>query len=181
VQRVVIVGSSGSGKSTLARQLERRLGLARLELDSLLHQPGWQALPQETFRERVEAFVGTHERWVVDGNYSTVRDLVWLHADTLLWLDLPRPVVMLSLLRRTLGRALTREVLWNGNRERWDQFLSLDPERSVIAWSYTRHYPLRAEYEAALRRPEYAHLLVVRLRSRRELAGWSTHLSSSVA
>ena len=39
-------------------------------------------------------------------------------ADTLVWLDLPLPLVMGRLLRRTVKRAVTREELWGtGNRE----------------------------------------------------------------
>ncbi|WP_188193780.1 hypothetical protein [Nonomuraea sp. SYSU D8015] len=32
--------------------------------------------------------------WVVDGDYSLVSDLVWSRADTVVWIDLPRHIVM---------------------------------------------------------------------------------------
>ena len=57
--------------------------------------------------------------WVVDGNYSAVRDLVWDRADTVVWLDLPRLVVVRRITTRSIRRVVRREELWNGNRERW--------------------------------------------------------------
>ena len=42
---------------------------------------------------------------MLDGNYSAVRDLIWQRADAVIWLDLPRSVVMLRLIPRTLGRS----------------------------------------------------------------------------
>jgi len=85
VQRVSVVGTSGSGKSTLARELARRLGASWLELDSVYHLADWTPLDAAEFRARVAA-VAAGERWVIDGNYSTVRDLVWARADTVVWL-----------------------------------------------------------------------------------------------
>jgi hypothetical protein len=86
------------------------------------------------------------------------------------WVDPPRALVMWQVIARTVRRALTREVLWNGNREPWSNFLSLDPERSVIAWAWVQHGRYRDRYEAALRDPSWSHLRFVRLRSRREAA-----------
>src|SRR5437763_13527293 len=105
MQRVSVVGNSGVGKTTLSRALAARLGAAHVELDAIFHQPGWTPLATPEFRCRVGQVVAG-ERWVVDGNYSRVRDLVWARADTVVWLDLPRRTVMRRLLGRTAGRLL---------------------------------------------------------------------------
>ena len=88
-----------------------------LELDGVFHQPGWTELPMKEFRRRVSEFVTESDGWVVDGNYSTVRDLVWGRADTVVWFDLPRYEVMRRLSWRTARRGVLRMELWNGNRE----------------------------------------------------------------
>jgi len=130
-----VVGTSGAGKSTLAAALARVLDAEFLELDSVFHQPGWVPLPREEFRRCVAAAVAG-ERWVIDGNYtSQVKDLVWARADTVVWLDLPRRTVMRRIIWRSLWRAAKRTELWNGNRERWRNFFSVDKEESVIAWA----------------------------------------------
>lgn len=165
VQRIHVIGSSGSGKTTLARMLAARMSVPHLELDSLNHQPGWQPLETSAFRERVGVFVAA-ERWVVDGNYSKVRDVVWSRADTVVFLDLPRWRVMAQLVPRTLRRVITREALWNGNRESWSSLLSRDPERNVWVWSWTRHALQRSRFEAARVDPRWSHIAFVRLRSR---------------
>jgi adenylate kinase family enzyme len=165
VRRVSVVGNSGSGKSTLARRLAERLGVPWLELDSVYHQPGWQPLAAEVFRDRVATFTSA-DGWVVDGNYSGVRDLVWGRADTVVWLDLPRRSVMRQIVGRTLRRAALRVELWNGNRERWGNLFSRDPERSVIAWAWQRHSSYRHRYALAADDPANAHLRFVRVRSR---------------
>lgn len=53
VRRVSMVGNAGSGKSTLARRLAATLGVPHLELDSVFHKPGWEALPPEEFKQAV--------------------------------------------------------------------------------------------------------------------------------
>jgi adenylate kinase family enzyme len=165
VRRVSVVGTSGAGKSTLAAALARVLDAEFLELDSVFHQPGWVPLPREEFRRRVAAAVAG-ERWVIDGNYtSQVKDLVWARADTVVWLDLPRRTVMRRIIWRSFLRALARKELWNGNRERWRNFFSLDKEESVIAWAWQTHAAKRVKLEAAMADQENSHLEFVRLRN----------------
>jgi adenylate kinase family enzyme len=168
VRRVSVVGNSGSGKSTLARQLAAILGATRLELDSVFHQPGWEPLPADEFR-RVVAAVAAQDRWVIDGNYSAVRPVVWDRADTVVWLDLPRRTVMRQVIWRTLRRGVTREELWNGNREPLRNVLLWAPEQSIISWAWNNHAKYHDRYAAAAADPAYAHLTFVRLTSRRAI------------
>jgi adenylate kinase family enzyme len=83
VRRISVVGNSGSGKSWLARNVAEVLDLPYLELDGVFHQRDWTPLPDEEFAERVAA-VAAGEGWVIDGNYSQVRPLVWRRADTVI-------------------------------------------------------------------------------------------------
>lgn len=168
MNRVVVVGSSGAGKSTLARRLAQQLDVPRVELDALFHQPGWTELPDHEFRVRVTAAVAA-PRWVVDGNYRQVRDIIWGRADTVVWIDLPRPLVVWRVVRRTAGRVLVRRELWNGNRERLGNALSWDPERSIIRWSWTQYAATRERIKTYVDDPRNAHLTVHRLRSRSEV------------
>ena len=167
MRRVSVVGNSGSGKSTLARELAARLAVPHVELDAIFHQPGWTPLPEETFAGRV-AVAAAGDGWVIDGNYRAVRPLVWARADTVVWLDLPRRTVMRQIIWRTLRRAAGRVELWNGNTERWRNLFSLNPEESVIAWSWRKHGEYRRRYAAAASDPVFAHLSFVRIASRRE-------------
>jgi len=171
VLRVSVVGNSGSGKTTLAAALSAALDMPHLELDSVFHQPGWVPLEVGEFRRRVTEFVAG-ERWVADGNYAVVQDLVWARADTVVWLDPPRHRVMRRVIWRTLRRAALRAELWNGNREPWANFLRADPEKSVIAWAWTRYHSTRQRYELALADPANAHLAFIRLRAPGEVAAF---------
>ena len=168
---MAVVGCSGSGKTTLARSLALTLGVAHVELDGVYHQPGWTPLEDDEFRAAVRAATET-DAWVVDGNYSTVQDIVWDRADTVVWCDFSFPLVMARTVRRTLRRTLTREELWNGNRVPLSNLYSLDPERNIIVWSATRYRVYRRRYGEAARRPPRPGLRFVRLRSPREADGF---------
>jgi adenylate kinase family enzyme len=168
VRRVSVVGTSGSGKSTLARELAAVLGVPYLELDAVYHQPGWVPLPADEFQRLVTERAGT-DAWVIDGNYSAVRPIVWARADTVVWLDLRKRTVMGQIIWRTLRRVAGRKELWNGNKERWRNFFSLDPEQSVIAWAWHRHGEYQRRYGAAARDPANARLTFIRLTSRRDM------------
>jgi adenylate kinase family enzyme len=163
-----VVGNSGSGKSTLARELAARLGVPHLELDSVFHQPGWAPLPTEEFQLLV-AERTSEDGWVIDGNYRAVQPIVWARADTVVWLDLPRRTVMRRVAWRTVRRAVTRQELWNGNREPLTNFLSWAPGKSIVSWAWHNHARYRARYGAAAADRANAHLTFIRLTSRRDI------------
>ncbi|HEX6147283.1 MAG TPA: adenylate kinase [Acidimicrobiia bacterium] len=164
MHRVSVVGNSGSGKTTVARAISDRLGIPHLELDAIYHQPGWSARPEAEMRRLLTEFV-EQDRWVVDGNYTSlgVADLVWPRADTLVWLDLPRRVVMRQVISRTIRRVSTGEELWNGNRERWGNLVDPRPGRNIILWAWTRQAQVRRGYEQRLGDGSWDHLDVIRL------------------
>ena len=93
------------------------MGASHVELDALNWEPNWTTAPTDVFRRRVtEAVRG--DRWIVDGNYSDVRDVVWSRATALVWLDYSLARTLGRLFWRTFRRVFTREDLWSGNRER---------------------------------------------------------------
>src|SRR5690606_23794496 len=114
-----VVGTSGSGKSTFARQLAEKLGCPYIELDSIYWQDNWQPCEDAAlFAALSETTSG--ECWVVDGNYTRTRSIIWANADSVIWLDYSRGLVMWRVIRRTFGRVLSGKRLWNTNNvETW--------------------------------------------------------------
>jgi adenylate kinase family enzyme len=149
MRRVVVFGTTGSGKSWLAERLSARHGLRLIELDSLFWGADWQPAPLELFRHRVEREIRDGD-WIVVGNYGQVRDLTWRAADTLIWLDLPFPLVMGRLLLRTIGRVLSRQELWGtGNRETFrSAFFS---RHSILLWAIKTHRRNRRRFAVECR------------------------------
>ncbi len=143
------------------------MGTTHVELDSIYHQPGWTPVSDEEFRTRVAAATEP-DTWVVDGNYSVIRDITWSKADTVVWFDLPYVTVMARTIRRTVRRVFTRRELWNGNREPLSNLWSFNPEKSIIAWTATRHRVYRRRYRAAEIDPQWSGLHFVRLHSQAE-------------
>ena len=171
-RRIAVVGTSGSGKTTVARELAAILGLTHVELDALNWDPGWVDLNQtnrEEFLKRVkEAVAG--DAWVVDGNYSSSRDLVWPKATAVVWLDYALWLDLWRMVKRTIPRIVTKEPLWKGNTETFrKQFLSRD---SMFLWVVKTHRRRHTTLPAILARPEHAHLTVVRHRSPGETTAW---------
>ncbi len=169
MRRIAIVGTTGSGKTTLARQVAQRCLLSHVELDALQWEPNWTPAEPQVFRDRVRLAL-SGDRWVVDGNYSAVRDIVWARADTVVFLDYPFRLVLRRLLKRTLRRSLYQEELWNGNRETFRQsFFSRD---SILVWLLRTYSQKRKKYPILFQRPEYAHLAIVQLRSPKAAEQW---------
>jgi adenylate kinase family enzyme len=101
----------------LAAELARTLGIRHVEIDALHHGPNWESCGSDVLRERVIAAIEGDD-WVTDSTYKTMLgDLVVQRADLLVWLDLPIPLVMWRLLRRTHVRNRDKIELWNGNVE----------------------------------------------------------------
>jgi hypothetical protein len=97
--RVVVGGASGSGKTTLAGLLAAMIGAAHTEIDSLHHGPGWTARPE--FIADV-AVLAAGQRWVTEYQYPAVRPLLLARADLVVYLLLPRWLVMSRVVRRSI-------------------------------------------------------------------------------
>lgn len=167
--RIVVIGTTGAGKTTMADKIALALDVPHIEFDGIRHGPDWTETPDDVFRERLELEL-RGDRWVGDGNYSLARDVVWPKATTLVWLDYPIQVVMWRLFRRTIRRAVLRQELWHGNRERiWWHFFS---RRSLFLWALRTHWRRRRTVPPALVRPEHLHLDLVHLRSPKAAQDW---------
>ena len=166
-----MVGISGSGKTTAGRRLAESLQVPFIELDSIFHQADWQDLARDDFRSEVTTAVAA-DGWVIDGNYSWVRDLVWERADTVAWIDLPRAMVVRRVGTRTLRRGLTRQELWNGNREPLSNFYKWDPMENIIRYAWVKYPDSVKRYSAAMEDPQYSALRFIRLRSQSAVAAF---------
>jgi len=178
--RYVVVGTSGAGKTTFARALAERWAVPHFELDALHWGPNWTPHPHAEFAQAVETAAAA-DRWVCDGNYSAVRDVLWPRATHVLWLNFGRGTVWTRILRRTLWRSWTGAELWAGNRESLvTAFASRD---SVLLWSLTTYRKNQRQYAALRQDPRYRHLIWNEFRSPRAADEWlgSTNGSSQPA
>ncbi|MCH8309410.1 MAG: AAA family ATPase [Chloroflexi bacterium] len=177
LKRIVVIGSSGSGKTTLARAISQTLGVPHVELDAIRHGPNWTEMPDDMFREKIsEAIQG--DRWVVDGNYSVARDVLWPRATTLIYLDYSISVVMRRLIFRTVRRSITREELWNGNKENILDNLKIFSNESVIGYSFKNHWRRRRVFTRLFQHPDYAHIQKIRFHTPKSAEEWVDGLAS---
>jgi adenylate kinase family enzyme len=178
-RRIIIVGSSCAGKSTLGERLAGLLGVPFVELDALFWKPGWVNSDDDEFMARIaEETAG--DGWVVAGNYHRqTTPLTWPRADTIIWLDMSRPVTTWRVLKRSWRRWRSNELLWGTNREKfWEQLKVWSPTESLIAYNWSTHHEKRARYLAAMRDPAYAHVRFHHLRTPREVSGLLAALST---
>jgi adenylate kinase family enzyme len=161
--RIAIFGVTGSGKSTLAQRLGAMLGLPVIELDAIhWRRPGWEMPPEDQFRAEVlAALQAAGDCWVVEGNYRAVRGLLLQRADTAIWLRYPWRVSFWRLLKRTISRSRSPELLWGTQRESLAKaFFSRE---SILWWSIHHHRAsARSTRSALTETPHAAEVFVVR-------------------
>ncbi|MFG2616968.1 AAA family ATPase [Streptomyces sp. NPDC048507] len=168
MERVLVVGSTGAGKTTLARAIAERLRIPFHEMDALVFvAPRWQENPR--LLEDVSR-IGSGPSWILDSfGHPKVRDLLWSRADTIVWLDYSRPVVMRRVLRRSLARTLLRRRIFGGNTEGPGSWLS--PEHPV-RWAWSQYAVRRSDIAGRCAAPRPVPLDVVHLRTPRAARAW---------
>lgn len=158
LSRVAVVGTSCSGKTTFATCLADCLRVPHIELDALYWGPNWTPRSDEEFRTQV-ALATSQDRWVSDGNYTKVRDILWKRAVTVIWLNYAFSTIFWRALYRTVNRVVTGAELYSGNRESFSQaFCSRD---SILWWVITTYRSRRREYPELFKREEFSHLQVI--------------------
>jgi adenylate kinase family enzyme len=163
VTRIVVIGPGGSGKTRLSARLAELLDAHHVEIDALWHGPNWESCGAEELHRRVSAATEGDD-WVCDGTYSgIIGDLVVERAETAVWLDLPVPLQMWRLVRRSWVRKRDKVVLWNGNlEEKW-----LNQIRWLFWPSFKRAFENRRKLAEHL--AQHPQLDVHRLRSDAEV------------
>jgi adenylate kinase family enzyme len=174
--KILVVGTSGSGKSTLARELSHKLGSVDIELDALHWKENWTPADPSEFREEIVRETSNREGFIIHGNYNKVRDLTWGQADTVLWLDYPKSLVIWRVLKRSVVRVLTREKLWAGNQETLRKtFFS---KESIILWAWQTHALRKKQYLELAAKPEYQNVTIHRFDNPKQAALFVESLSN---
>lgn len=157
--RFVVVGTSCSGKTTFAARLSEILSVPHIEMDRFYWGPNWT--PRPDFMQKITRVVNK-PNWIIDGNYHTVRNLVFPQATTIFWLNYPFWLVLGRALKRTLPRVFLGKTIYAGNRETFrTTFFSSD---SILWWVIKTHKSREREYSQLFRSGQYPHLKVVELR-----------------
>ena len=168
-RRIHVIGSSSSGKSTLGARLATALNIPFVDLDALNWLPNWVGL-NATDPEKLERRILAATRfdaWVVAGSYTAFcQRTFWPRLDTLIWLDLPRPLLIARALTRSWRRSRSQEQLWGTNVERfWPQLALWRKEDSLLWWIVTQHARKRREMLACVTDPRWRHIRILRLAS----------------
>jgi adenylate kinase family enzyme len=158
-RRIVVLGCAGSGKTSLAQQIGERTGLPVICLDEMSGRLSSQG-ELSSFRSLLEE-AHAKEAWISDGNFAQLSfDIRLPRAELIIWLELPRMLCV--------WRACTR-VLRQGEPHRLRDL----PAVLAFIWRFDRVN--RTLIEVA-RSTHGTKVPVIRLKSRREIAGFSQSL-----
>ena len=174
-QRIVIIDTTSSGKSTLAEAVAGKIGADYIDLDYLHWEPNWVEAPDNVFRERVTNATNA-KSWVVAGNYSTTRDIVWSRAQALIWLDYSFPIVFWRLFTRTFRRVITQEKLFSDNVEHFWTQVKFWSQDSLFNWLFKTYWRRKREIPVLLTQPEYRHLDIIHFKHPKEADTWLARL-----
>ncbi|MDA1257995.1 MAG: hypothetical protein O3C10_09175 [Chloroflexi bacterium] len=139
--RSTVAAFGAGGKSTLARAIAHKHGLAQIELDEIQWTPGWRMRPDEEIKDIVTVEMNAgHDGWVTDHQTRCVLPMILERAESVIVLELPFRVLLWRRLKRTVRRAMTREIVCGGNRETFRQlFLSRD-SAVLEMWQRRKRY-----------------------------------------
>jgi len=133
MERIMIIGCGGAGKSTLARQLGEKTGLPVVHLDQIWWSPGsWQHISREEFDARLFEKM-EKPQWILDGNFNRTMEPRLKKCDTVIYLDMPRIVCLISWIGRVIKNwGTARPDMAEGCNE-W-----FDPEMAKWIWNFNK-------------------------------------------
>lgn len=120
--KVAIIGYSGAGKSTLAQAIAAHIEAPVLHLDSVGWSSGWVLRNREEASNRVEIFLDSNEKWVIDGNWKHFHQRrKFNEADMIVFMNFPRYRCLPRVLKRAVRyRGRSRQDMARGCQEKFD-------------------------------------------------------------
>ena len=130
----------------LARQLAGLTGLPLVERDGLGEEgsPGYLSAIAE---------MAARPRWILDGAPYYAHELVYAAADTVVFLDYPKALVLWRVLRRTASIEMLRRPV---GAHRPQGLAALRDREHPIRWAWTSHRDRHREGLALMARPGLA-------------------------
>jgi len=84
------MGNGGSGKTWLARRIADRLRHPVTHLDDIHWEPGGYGVARDrTLRDEMVAAAAEKDRWIMEGVYGQLVNMVLKRVTALIWIDLP--------------------------------------------------------------------------------------------
>ncbi|TCC11780.1 hypothetical protein [Kribbella soli] len=151
MERVVVFGCAGSGKTTLSRELATRVGLPLTERDAL-GVPG-----SRDYREALGE-LARQPLWILDGAPYYEDDLIYGAADTVIFLDYPKLLVLWRVLRRTLRIELFRRP---DGAHRPSGLSVWRDGKHPLRWAWASRQARHQEGHALIARPDLADADVI--------------------
>ena len=169
--RILFYGVTGSGKSSAARAYSVRSGLPEFSADDDIGWlPGWEQRSDVAQRE-IALNIASKEQWVLDSAYGRWRDIVLARAELVVALDYPRWLSLGRLVTRSLRRALTGQLVCNGNTESLGRLFAKD---SIIRWHFQSFRRKRWAIENMQADPEMPAVVV--FHHPRDLEAWLSQI-----
>lgn len=99
--KIAVIGNAGSGKTTLAFTLHEKLSLPLYHLDQYCWKPGWKKVEFETFKH-IHDDLCHKDSWIVEGSYYKLLAHRAMHADIIIYIDIPTYICLWRVLKRAL-------------------------------------------------------------------------------
>ncbi|MEK4068074.1 topology modulation protein [Peribacillus sp. FSL R5-0717] len=167
MERILVIGvSAGVGKSTFARRLGDHLNIEVYHLDTFYWKPGWVEAPLEAFISAQKEVV-SHDKWIMEGNYSHSFNLRSELADTIIYLELPLGVCLYRVIKRWLSNlGKTRPDMAKGCNEKLDW--------EFIKFIISTYFPRKKEMKIKLADLQKSdpEKVIVMLKSKPDIEGY---------
>jgi len=131
-ERVLIMGNGGSGKTWLARRIGEQLHHPIIHLDDIHWEPGRYGIARDrTLRDEMVTAAANDDRWIMEGVYGQLVNLVLNRATALIWIDLPEEACIANVKERGIQGGETQTqfdglVTWvagyRTRRNNWNSF-----------------------------------------------------------
>jgi adenylate kinase family enzyme len=167
MERIMVIGvSAGVGKSTFARRLGDNLNIEVHHLDTFYWKPGWVEATLEEFIS-AQKEVSSHDKWIMEGNYSHSFNLRSELADTIIYLELPLGICLYRVIKRWLSNlGKTRPDMAKGCNEKLDwQFIKF-----IISTYFPRKKEMKIKL-ADLQKSDPEKVIVI-LKSKPDIEGY---------
>lgn len=156
---------TGSGKTTTAAILSRVTGIPWTEVDTLTWDPGWKEVPLEIQQQRVRE-ICNRESWILDAAYGKWLEIPLERVQLVVGLDYSRGRSFWQRVKRTVGRAVSKEQVCNGNTESFKAMFSKD---SLLLWHFKSFHRKRERIHKWAKEGKFA---VKVFKNPRDLKAW---------